>query len=81
MTDPFENIELETKIKQRGGHRAYVTRVINNINDIFENYTPDHDTRLQTYKQTLERKLLVLQDLDDQIVAKLPLEDICHKLN
>ena len=76
MTNPSENIELETKIKQRGGYRAYVTKVINNISDIFENYTSDHDTRLQTFKQTLKKKLLVLKDLNDQIIAKLPLEDI-----
>ena len=46
--------ELTNKKKQRGGHRSYVTKMINRVNETLENYDPSKEIKLKQHKIVLE---------------------------
>ena len=60
--------ELTNKKKQRGGHRSYVTKIINRVNETLENYDPSKEIKLKQHKIVLVERLTTLQTLDDQIL-------------
>ena len=60
--------ELTNKKKQRGGHRRYVTKIINRVNETLENYDPSKEIKLKQHKIVLVERLTTLQALDDQIL-------------
>ena len=59
---------LSNKKKQRGGHRSYVTKIINRVNETLENYDSSNQIMLKQQKVILEECLATLQTLDDQIL-------------
>ena len=60
--------ELRNKKKQRGGHRSYVTKIINRVNETLENYDPSKEIKFKQHKIVLVERLTTLQTLDDQIL-------------
>ena len=60
--------ELTNKKKQRGGHRSYVTKIINRVNETLENYDPSKEINLKQHKIVSVERLTTLQTLDDQIL-------------
>ena len=60
--------ELTNKKKQRGGHRSYVTKIINRINKTLENYDPSKEIKLKQHQIVSVERLTMLQTLDDQIL-------------
>ena len=62
---------LGNKKKQRGGHRSYVTKIINRVNETLENYDSSNEITLKQQKVILEERLATLQTLDDQILEMI----------
>ena len=62
---------FQTKINQRAGHRAYVTRTIELAKNALEDFTEDTRDDLLGWKTILNDKLDVLAKLDEEILAVL----------
>ena len=59
---------LGKKKKVRGGHRAYVTTVIAEVNEILPNYQSEQQTDLRKLQITLKEQLDNLKNLDEQLI-------------
>ena len=62
---------LSNKKKQRGGHRSYVTKIINRVNETLENYDSSNKIILKQQKFILEERLATLETSDDQILEMI----------
>ena len=62
--------EIAAKIKQRSGHRAYVTKTINTVKDLLQNFNENEQTRSQlgSFRKGLNDKIDVLCVLDEAIL-------------
>ena len=49
--------ELATFKNQRKGHRAYVTRTINKVNDILVDFVEANRSHLESYRKGLSDKI------------------------
>ena len=63
--------ELASIKRRRGGHRSYITRTINKVNDLLANLTEDNRNGLESYRQSLSKKIHVLNALDADIVDRM----------
>ena len=75
-----ENLKMarEKLIQIRGGHRAYVSKIIENVNGIvaqFSGSTTDRET-LESFKATLKNKKEILKSIDEAILELTKEEDI-----
>ena len=68
--------ELTRKKKQRGGHRSSTTRTINQTYDNLRAAEGINLPKLKQQETTLKEKLGILKDLDAEILALLPEDDI-----
>ena len=59
---------LTKKRKILGGHRAYVTGILNTVKETLESYEAADEIKIKQHKLTLEERLQTLQKLDDQIL-------------
>ena len=66
-----ELAQLASIQRQRKGHRSYVTRTINNVNDLLPNLTDENRNRLESYRQSLSEKIHVLNALDADIADRI----------
>ena len=69
---PDTVVEKTSIINQRKGHRAYVTRIINNVKSILEDYSEKDRNRLLSYKTSLGEKLFVLNGLNGEVLNSMP---------
>ena len=61
--------DLAHKKKIRGGHRAYVTKVINKSKDILSNYDATlHREKIQQFRLTLRERSDIIKSLDATIL-------------
>ena len=67
--------EHKTKVNQRKGHRAYVTRISRNVEAHLNNFSEELRDDLTAWRVVLVEKLDVLAKLDDDIVEYLSDED------
>ena len=63
-------------VKRRGGHRAYVTKIINEVTDIVPTSTPEEKFKLTAYLKILEDRKNIINDLDNQVLAELGEDEI-----
>ena len=56
---------LKTKTKVRGGHRAHTSKLIAECKVALDNYEPSLQTKIKTWKATLQEKETTLKELDD----------------
>lgn len=68
--------ELTRKKKQRGRHRSSTTRTINQTYDNLRAAEGINLPKLKQQETTLKEKLGILKDLDAEILALLPEDDI-----
>ena len=61
--------------KVRGGHKAYVTMLFDQINVLLEDKKNFDELALLTKKDCLERKVKVIADLDSKILDELENEE------
>ena len=60
----------------RGGHRAHVKRVLDDVGTTLENYDQTRKQKLLQLKITLNEKLETLKNLDEQILESCKDDDI-----
>ena len=69
--------DLKKKIRIRGGRRAYLNKLMNNVVDFLkEDSIKDHENQLKTWKLTLNE---MLQDLNSEIVDLVEAEEEIDK--
>ena len=68
--------DLKKKKKIRGGHKGYVTRMIEKIQSLLDHFEPDVVNQLKTYRIALEEKLKILGGLNDEILGLLEEDQI-----
>ena len=68
--------DLKKKKKIQGGHKGYVTRMIEKIQSLLDHFEPDVVNQLKTYRIALEEKLKILGGLDDEILGLLKEDQI-----
>ena len=68
--------DLKKKNKIRGGHKGYVTKMIEKIQSLLDHFEPDMVNQLKTYRISLEEKLKILGGLDDEILGLLKEDQI-----
>lgn len=56
--------DLKKKKKIRGGHKRYVTGMIENIQSLLDHFEPDVVNQLRTHRIALEEKLKIFGCLD-----------------
>ena len=56
------------KKKIRLGHRAYVTKILENVRCLTEEYNPSNENRLRQLKISLQERLVTLKSLDEEIL-------------
>ena len=68
----------EKSVRIRGGHRAYVSKIIENVNEILAEFGGSISERekLESLKVTLQEKKGVLKGIDDTILETTKDEDI-----
>ena len=68
----------EKSIRIRGGHRAYVSKIIENANEILHDFSGSASERekLESFKVTLKDKKEVLQSIDETVLQSTKDEDI-----
>ena len=59
--------ELKKKSQARNGHKAFVKKVMNNVEELLTNNTNNMSV-LEARKTALEKQLQEIQKLDEQIV-------------
>ena len=64
------------RTKIRGGHRARVKRVLDDVGTTLENYDQTRKQKLLQIKITLNEKLETLKNLDGQILESCKDDDI-----
>ena len=64
------------RTKIRGGHRAHVKRVLDDVGTTLENYDQTRKQKLLQLKITLNEKLETLKNLDEQILESCKDDDI-----
>ena len=68
------------KIRIRGGHRAYVSKLMNDVVDVLkEDSIESHKNQLKTWKLTLSEKLQDLKKLDSEVVDLAEAEEEINK--
>ena len=72
--------ELSRKRRQRGGHQSTVTRIISSVIEILEagviSRFSENAVKLRQQRVTLEEKLVLLQELNADILADVPKDEI-----
>ena len=58
---------LKTRTKVRGGHRAHTSKLIAECKVALDNYEPSLQTKIKTWKATLQEKETALKELDEAI--------------
>ena len=71
---------LTKKRKIRGGHRAYVTEILNTVKETLESYEAADEIKIKQHKLTLEERLQTLQKLDDQILELTDDDSIVNEI-
>ena len=71
-------ISKEKSVRIRGGHRAYVSKIIENVNENLAEFGGSISERekLESLKVTLQEKKGVLKGIDDTILETTKDEDI-----
>ena len=59
---------LSRKKKTRAGHKSYVMKICGKARAILDAYNPSQEVRLRQYRVTLEKRLVTLQCLDNDIL-------------
>ena len=67
----FNLLNVGDIILQRRGNRAYVTRTINVVKDMLQNYDGTSKSRLSSYRKSLNEKIETLMKFDIEILATL----------
>ena len=65
------NTTTASGVNRRKGHRAYVTKTINKVKELLDDYNEINNSRLLTYKTSLNEKCNVLDVLDEEILSLL----------
>ena len=68
--DVVEPVESRKK-KVRGGHKAHLTKMFNEIDTLLDGSGPGRDERLSTLRECLVRKAGVLNVLDNEILEEV----------
>ena len=71
---------LKTKTKVRGGHRAHTSKLIAECKVAFDNYEPSLQTKIKTWKATLQEKETTLKDLDEAIFELVSEDEILKEI-
>ena len=71
-----ENEELKQKKVVRGGHRAYATKILGQAKGLLQEYNVESEAKLLQHKVTLEKRVQILEQLDEEIFAVTKAEDI-----
>ena len=72
----------EKSIRIRGGHRAYVSKIIESANEILEHFggSTSEREKLESFKVTLKDKKEVLKSIDETILEFTKDEDISNEI-
>ena len=65
----------ETLLNTRGGHRGFVTKLLNSATSLMENFNEHNPFKLMSAKTSLSEKLQTWETLDEQIRSTLKEED------
>ena len=71
-----ENEDLKQKKLVRGGHRAYATKILGQAKGLLVDYEDDSEATLLQYKATLEKRVKILEQLDEEIFGLTKAEEI-----
>ena len=71
-----ENEDLKQKKLVRGGHKAYATKIIGQTKGLLVDHKGDSEATLQQYKATLEKRVKVLEHLDEEIFGLTKAEGV-----
>ena len=71
-----ENEDLKQKKLVRGGHRAYATKILGQAKGLLVDYKDDSEAMLLQYKATLEKRVKILEQLDEEIFGLTKAEEI-----
>ena len=65
-------MSLDKLKRVRGGHRSFVTKTIQSVNEIIQSYTGSlvEKERLQSFRTTLTEKKKVLQQQQDDAIIE-----------
>ena len=77
--------DLKQKVKVRGGHRGYVTKILTKCKEVLSGSTcidPALIKKLKEWKINLNERLDLLKELDNEILDLIPAEkDIEHEID
>ena len=71
---------LKTKTKVRGGHRAHTSKLIAECKVALDNYEPSLQTKIKTWKATLQEKETTLKELDEAIFELVYEDEILKEI-
>ena len=71
---------LTKKRKICGGHRAYVTGILNTVKETLESHEAADEVKIKQHKLTLKERLQTLQKLDDQILELTDNDSIVNEI-
>ena len=71
-----ENEDLKQKKLVRGGHRAYAKKILGQAKGLLVDYKDDSEATLLQYKATLEKRVKILEQLDEEIFGLTKAEEI-----
>ena len=71
-----ENEDWKQKKLVRGGHRAYAPKILGQAKGLLVDYKDDSDATLLQYKATLEKRVKILEQLDEEIFGLTKAEEI-----
>ena len=72
--------DLADKKKICGGHRVYITKIINKSEDILSNYDATlHREKIQKFRLTLTERSDIIKSLDATILMPLKIPKLTQK--
>ena len=71
---------IKTKTKVRGGHRAHTSKLIAECKVALDNYEPSLQTKIKTWKATLQEKETTLKELDEAIFELVSEDEILKEV-
>ena len=71
---------LKTKTKVRGGHRAHTSKLIAECKVALDNYEPSLQTKIKTWKATLQEKETTLKEFNEAIFELVSEDEILKEI-